>query len=80
VKRVPRLAVTSSQTGVELDEIGSGSKSLAIWEVGAPMTPMWHTYYGGSYMIAVSCPVVALACLHIALLIIWTIYRSARST
>ena len=39
-----------------MDEIGSGSKSLAIWEVGAPMTPMWHTYYGGSYMIAVSLP------------------------
>ena len=43
---------TTTTTGVELDEIGSGSKSLAIWEVGAPMTPMWHTYYGGSYMIA----------------------------
>lgn len=41
------------QTGVELDEIGSGKTALAVWEVGAPMTPMWHTYYGSSYIITV---------------------------
>ena len=50
------------QTGVELDEVGQGAKRLALWEVGAPMTPNWHTYFGSSYMIVVRVVSAMLVC------------------